>query len=75
MLKLRDAFGVVLRSLRENAGMSQERLAQKAKVSRNFVGNVERGESSLSLEAADRLARALHVTLPDLLRRVENLRV
>lgn len=65
MSSFRLAFGITLRELRSNLDMSQEKLAQKAKVSRNFVGSVERGESSLSLEAADRLARALGFALHD----------
>ena len=74
MSTLRRAFGAVIRELREGAGISQERLGQAAKVSRNFVGSIERGESSLSLDAADRFAKALNISLPDLLRRVDQLR-
>lgn len=67
MATLKKTFGQCVRRLRLEAGLSQERLAQRAKVSRNFQGSVERGESSLSLEAADRLARALGVRLSELI--------
>jgi transcriptional regulator with XRE-family HTH domain len=71
MPSLRAAFGKTVRRLRSELDMSQEKLAQKAKVSRNFVGSVERGESSISLDAADRLARVLGVSLDRLLEIVE----
>lgn len=71
---LRRAFGETIRRLRIDAGFSQEKLADRAKVSRNFEGSVERGESSLSLDVAERFARALGLTLADLLADVEHSR-
>lgn len=68
---LRREFGDTVRRLRIEAGLSQEKLADKARVSRNFEGSVERGESSLSLDVADRFARALKMTLAQLLAEVE----
>jgi len=68
---LRRAFGETVRRLRIQAGLSQEKLAVKARVSRNFEGSVERGETSLSLDAADRFARALKLSLAQLLTEVE----
>jgi transcriptional regulator with XRE-family HTH domain len=65
MATLRAAFGRTVRELRLELGLSQEKLAQKVKVSRNFLGSVERGESSLSLEAADRFAKAASMRLSD----------
>jgi XRE family transcriptional regulator, regulator of sulfur utilization len=71
MTTLTKAFGETVRRLRIEAGLSQEKFAQKARVSRNFQGSVERGESSLSLEAAERFARALRLSLAELLAEVE----
>lgn len=53
------AFGQVVRELREEAGLSQERLSYLAKLSRNHVGQVERGENSPTLDAVATLADAL----------------
>jgi transcriptional regulator with XRE-family HTH domain len=68
---LRRAFGETVRRLRIEAGLSQEKLAEKARVSRNFEGSVDRGESSLSLDVAERFARSLKLTLAQLLVEVE----
>lgn len=72
MATLKRAFGTTVRRLRLQAGLSQEKFAQRARVSRNFQGSVERGESSLSLEVADRFARTLGRTLAQLLAEVEH---
>lgn len=71
MASLKRAFGLTVRRFRLKAGLSQEKFAQRARVSRNFQGSVERGESSLSLEVAERFARALGMTLSDLIAAAE----
>jgi transcriptional regulator with XRE-family HTH domain len=55
------AFGQRLRAFRENAGLSQEKLAEMAELHRNYVGSLERGQSNVSLLAMVRLARCLKV--------------
>jgi transcriptional regulator with XRE-family HTH domain len=74
MSTLRVAFGKTVREIRLELGLSQEKLAQKVKVSRNFLGSVERGESSLSLEVAERFAKAVDIRLSDLFLKVESRR-
>jgi transcriptional regulator with XRE-family HTH domain len=71
---LKERFGRAVRELRLGLGVSQEKLAQQAKMSRNFIGSLERGESSLSLEAAERIAKALGTTLTELIRMTESSR-
>lgn len=74
MSSLRTSFGRTVREIRLKNGLSQEKLAQRVKVSRNFLGSVERGESSLSLEVAERFAKAVGMRLSDLLLQVERSR-
>ena len=71
MATLKKSFGATVRRLRLAAGLSQEKFAEKARVSRNFQGSVERGESSLSLDIADQFARTLGMSLSQLLAEVE----
>jgi len=59
MATLRDRFGRKLRVLRKEAGLSQERLAEKAEVSVDFLSLVERGVNAPSFETMERLAEAL----------------
>jgi len=54
-------FGINLRKLRLQKGLSQEKLAELADLHRNYVGGVERGERNIALLNIVALARALHV--------------
>jgi len=60
-------FGDRLRELRISAGLSQEALAEKAGLHRNYIGHMERGEKTASLDVLMRLAAAFALSLPDLL--------
>ena len=61
------AFGRSIRSYRKQRGMSQEDLAEKSGLSRNYVSDIERGVRNPSLLALIKLSRALRVPLRDLL--------
>ncbi len=61
------AFGQALRAKRKEHGLSQEELAARASLDRSYVGGVERGERNVSLINLDKLARALNLTLAELL--------
>ena len=52
--------------LREQRGYSQEELAERAGLHRNYVGGVERGERNVALENIVKLAGALSVRTRDL---------
>lgn len=56
---LSAAFGLVIRDLRGDAGLSQERLGVLAKLSRVYVGEIERGEKTPTLDAVAALSAAL----------------
>ena len=63
---LRRAFGAVIRELRIAAGMSQEQLSFRAKVHRTYVGDLERGLKSPTLDVVDAISRALKIEAPEL---------
>ena len=65
----RGRFAVNLRKARIAAGLSQEELAAKSGLHRNYVGSVERNEKNISIDAIERLARALKLDVVDLLER------
>ncbi|MEI7585208.1 helix-turn-helix transcriptional regulator [Runella sp.] len=71
MTKIRDnsflkRFGDNLRKLREQQGLSQEELYFRANLSKNQVGNIERGEVNTTISTAYALSQALGIELPEL---------
>jgi len=64
-------FGLRVRSLREAEKLSQERLAERTGMSRNYLGSIERGEVNPSLLKIANLARALDASLERLFSNVK----
>jgi transcriptional regulator with XRE-family HTH domain len=60
-------FGEHLKDLRASAGLSQEALAEKAGLHRNYIGHLERAEKTPSLNVLVKLASAFGQSLPELL--------
>lgn len=60
-------FGVRVREIRVNKGLSQERLASLAGVHRTYVGMVERGEKNVTLVTISKFAHALGLSVAELL--------
>lgn len=65
------AFGAVLRSIRNDRGLSQEELAFKADIHRNYVGLLERGVRQPSLATIFYIADALNLPASDLVAKVD----
>ena len=59
-------FGDLIRELRNKAGLSQEQLAELCDLHRTYIGFIERGEKTITIETAYKLARAFGLTLAQL---------
>jgi transcriptional regulator with XRE-family HTH domain len=59
-------LGEAVRAKRKKARLSQERLAEKADLTRNYIGNIERAENKVTLEALAKVAKALKCRVRDL---------
>jgi transcriptional regulator with XRE-family HTH domain len=68
---LRIRLGQAVRELRSAAGYSQESFAAKIKVHRTFMGTIERGNTNVSLDTLERLARGLEMGVWELIRIAE----
>ena len=60
---VRQFLGQRLRALRKQRLLSQERLGERANLSGKFIGEVERGEKSISIDSLYRVSVALGVPL------------
>lgn len=56
-----------MRELRQGKGLSQEGLAEKAQLHRNYIGSVERGERNVGIDNMERIALALETELADMI--------
>lgn len=57
-----DNFGTNVRTLRKLRGFSQAELAERADLSTDMLGRIERGQASSSFDTVEALARALTVS-------------
>lgn len=68
-MDIRDVLALNLRKLRRDRGLSQEELADQAKIDRTYVSAIERCVHAASIDVVDRMATALGVEAADLLKR------
>ena len=59
---------LAIRSLRQRSGLSQRQLAMRMNVPRTYVSKIENDKATPTLSSLERLARALEVGVPDLLK-------
>ncbi|EGP55756.1 XRE family transcriptional regulator [Agrobacterium tumefaciens F2] len=68
-MKLTAVFARNLRLCRQASGLSQERLAEYAGLDRNYIGKLEREESSPTLETVEALSLAMQIDVGQLIQR------
>jgi transcriptional regulator with XRE-family HTH domain len=66
-----EAFGQVLRKLRMDKGLSQERLALEGNLDRTFISMLERGLRQPSLTTLIQISNVLEISASDLVAAVE----
>lgn len=69
-MDLADAFGEILRELRQAADVSQENLAFECELDRTYISLLERGRRQPSLKTLFALAEALQIEPEDLVYQV-----
>jgi transcriptional regulator with XRE-family HTH domain len=66
MSQILAKLGNRIKVLRKMQGLSQEKLATKAKLHYTYIGAVERGERNLSLQSIEKIAKGLNVSIAEL---------
>ena len=61
-------FGVRVRELRAARGFSQESFAAHCGLDRTYIGGIERGERNIALRNIEVIAKALDVTIAELMK-------
>lgn len=67
-----ELFGAEVRHRRMMLGLSQEDLAGRSDLHRNYIGGIERGERNISLKNILKLAQALETSPGELLKCFDN---
>ena len=65
------SFGATLRRKREEVGISQEELANRAGLHRTYISMIERGVRTASIEVVRRVAQGLETSMTDLVSETE----
>lgn len=66
MMSIEQKFGNKIRELRLKQDISQEELAFRASLSKNYISDVERGTRNISLQAISKIAKGFGVSEKDL---------
>jgi transcriptional regulator with XRE-family HTH domain len=70
ILQHRKKIGDAVRTYRKKAAFTQERLAEIVELNPKYIGEVERGEKIISIEALMRIAKAVKIPIRDFFRGV-----
>ena len=65
-------FAKNMRRIRLGLEMTQERLAERAELHPNYISSVERAERNISIRNIERIAKALGVTMAELVSESED---
>ena len=66
-MDINEVFGKKVLERRLSLKISQETLANMADIDRTYLPDIERGKRNVFLRVADKIAKALNVSLKDLL--------
>ncbi len=67
-LDIREKFGRRVRELRRAKGLSQEAFADECGLDRTYISGIERGRRNVALRNIEVIARALGISISDLMR-------
>ncbi len=69
-MNIKQRFGKKLKRIRLEKGLSQEALALSADIDRTYVPSIEKGKRNISITILEKLAKALGVTISQLLEKI-----
>jgi len=64
-MDLQKQFGLRVRQLRKEQGLSQEALAFKAEIDRTYMTSVENGKRNVSVQNIEKIINALEISIQD----------
>lgn len=64
----KSTFGRRVREHRLALGLTQQELADRAGLHRSYIGEIELGKRNITLESAEKIAKALRIDITQLLK-------
>lgn len=65
-------FGRAVADFRLKLGLTQEELADRCNIHRTYIGAIERGEKSPTLNTIEKIANGLAIGIEDLIKNILN---
>lgn len=67
MSDIRKLLGLRIKEIRQRKKMSQEDLSFESELHRTYISDIERGTRNVSIKNIEKIAKALKVTLKDIM--------
>lgn len=71
IIKIKRAFGLRCRVLRDERGLSQEVFARMIKMDRSYYASIETGMRNVTLNNMARIAQGFEISLSELVKGIE----
>lgn len=71
-MDLKEKFGRKIKELRIAKGLSQEAFAHKVGIDRTYMPSIEKGKRNISINVAEKIAKALEMKTSELFHAVES---
>ena len=71
-MEIQEKFGLIIRKLRQQKNISQERMALDAGIDRTYIGDIENGSRNISLQIIEKLANYLGMPISEIFKLIEN---
>lgn len=72
-MDIQSAFGLAIKSVRTNVGISQEKFALMIGMDRTYYASVESGKRNISITNISKIASGFNITLSELFAIVDSL--
>ncbi len=67
MADIRKLLGLKIKEIRQKRRMSQEELSFESELHRTYISDIERGNRNVSIKNIEKIARALKVSIKELM--------
>ncbi|MBR4679264.1 MAG: helix-turn-helix transcriptional regulator [Bacteroidales bacterium] len=71
-MEIQEKFGLVIRKLRRQKHVSQEKFALDAGIDRTYIGDIENGSRNISLQMIEKIADYFGIQISEIFKQIED---